>query len=408
MYTVILNCRACQSPSLKEVFDLGHHALSGRFPKNDEPDAPVGPVLLVVCEECGLGQLAHKYEQDELYRHGYGYRSGINKTMSEHLLNLVDDALARCNVGSGDVVLDIGSNDATLLNCYKDIGVQRIGMDPTITQYCDYYSDDILVVANYFSADSFAAIAPSRAKIITSIAMFYDLSDPNKFVADIAASLTKDGLWILELCYAKTMIELNTFDTICHEHAAYYGLKQIVNMVLTHGLCVCDVSFNDVNGGSFRIYVCHQGADYPVSDNVNKTLIAEAEFKLGSAEKYIEFRDSVDLQMNALRDLVSSLKSKGKSIYAYGASTKGNMLLQYCGFTSTEIEAAVERNPVKWGCRTPGTNIPIISEAEAREQKPDYLLVLPWHFRDEFIEREVDYLSNGGHMIFPLPFVEVV
>lgn len=408
MYAEISNCRACKSPRLKEVFDLGESALSGRFPEPGEADAPVGPVKLMLCEECGLGQLAHEYEQDELYRHNYGYRSGINATMSEHLAKLVKDVLGRRSLAPGDVVLDIGSNDATLLNCYQNSGIQRIGMDPTIAQYGEYYSDDILAVADYFSADNFAAISSGKAKIITSIAMFYDLADPNKFVSDIAASLAEDGLWVLELCYAKRMIEMNAFDTVCHEHATYYGLEQISKMVVPHGLRVCDVSFSDVNGGSFRIFVCHQGADFPVSENVENALIEESEFGLGSAAKYIEFREHVDAQMESLRKLVNSLKDEGKTICAYGASTKGNILLQYCGFTSGEIEAVADRNPVKWGRRTPGTNIPIISEEDARAQHPDYFLVLPWHFRDEFIEREADYLSGGGRMIFPLPILEVI
>ena len=408
MYTEIANCRACQSPLLREVFDLGQPALSGRFPGPDEPDAPVGPVTLVLCEECGLGQLAHDYEHDELYRHNYGYRSGINATMSNHLAQLVGDILGRRTLAPGDIVLDIGSNDATLLGCYDNSQIRRIGMDPTIAQYREYYSSDILAVADYFSADSFAAISPGKASIITSIAMFYDLSDPNKFVADIASSLAEDGLWVLELCYAKRMIEMNAFDTICHEHATYYGLELIANMVKAHGLHVCDVSFSDVNGGSFRIFVCHQKSDFQVSRSVEMALQEEKKFGLGTAEKYLEFRDNIEIQMESLRRLVNSLKSEGKSIYAYGASTKGNILLQYCGFSSAEIEAAVDRNPVKWGRRTPGTNIPIISEADARLKCPDYMLVLPWHFRDEFIEREADYFSGGGHMIFPLPTVEVI
>ena len=387
---------------------MGELALTGRFPGADGSDTPIGPITLVRCEQCGLAQLGHDYDPDELYRHEYGYRSGINSTMSKHLNRLVADVTGRRRLEAGDVVLDIGSNDGTLLHAYHTPEIQRVGMDPTIDQYRNFYEPDIVAVADYFSASGFARVSRGRAKIITSIAMFYDLADPSAFVADIAASLASDGLWVLELCYAKRMIELNAFDTVCHEHAAYYCLDQLVRLFEVHGLRVFDVSFSDVNGGSFRVFVCHRSAPFVGSDEVTATLTAETAFGLDTAAPYEAFRSRVEAQKGKLRELIDSLKRQGKTVYGYGASTKGNVLLQYCGFDATDLVAVADRNPAKWGRWTPGTCIPIISEYDARAQRPDYMLVLPWHFRDEFIEREADFLSGGGHMIFPLPNLEIV
>jgi hypothetical protein len=401
---LIEGCRICGGSELEQLRDLGLHALSGRFPGPDEADAPRAPMCVVKCAACGLVQLAHNYAHDELYCHNYGYRSGINQTMTGHLASICQDVSGRAALSAGDVVLDIGSNDGTLLSSYRVEGLRRFGMDPTIAQYRSFYPADITALARYFEHKSFIeATGGKKAKVITSIAMFYDLEDPNAFVADIAASLDDQGLWTFEQSHLGLMVERNAFDTICHEHLEYYGLRQIEFLLSRHGLRVFDVVLNDVNGGSFRLYACHEGADYSASPAVAELRAKEAAEGLERAEIYRDFFARMDRISAELRRFLGQEKAAGKSIYLYGASTKGNTLLQLSGVDASIVTAAADRNPSKWGRRTPATAIPIISEDEARKAKPDYFLVLPWHFKEEFLVRERAYLESGGKLVFPLP-----
>lgn len=396
--------------------DLGNQVLSGRFPGKDDPDPPRAPLVLVKCnnadnpDACGLVQLKHSVPPLEMYTCGYGYRSGINKTMSDHLADITRKICTLVHLEKNDIVLDIGSNDGTLLKSYARDDVRRIGMDPGGDQYRRYYPDSIQLVSDFFSAARFKSVFPGeKAKVITSIAMFYDLEHPLEFVDNIRQILHKDGVWVLEQSYLPTMLRMNSFDTICHEHLEYYALAQITWMLQRENLKVIDIEFNEINGGSFKLYVAH--ADSPLPENtvaLEKVIRMEKDLRLDTAKPYREFCDRVERIKTELNAFIQAERAKGKKIFVYGASTKGNVLLQYFNIDASLITAAAERNQEKWGCRTPGTNIPIISEEEARAMKPDYFLPLPWHFKKEFIERESQFLKEGGRFIFPLPDVEIV
>ncbi len=408
-------CRICKNRNLIPIMDLGIHALSGRFPAEGEDDPLEAPLVLVKCNDandssaCGLLQLKHNVSHDELYLHNYGYRSGLNKTMTEHLSNLVKEIEERIQLNPGDIVLDIGRNDATLLKSFSN-DLVKIGIDPTGRQFEKFYTKDIRLVPDYFTINNFNnASLNKKAKVITSIAMFYDLSDPLQFVTDVKNALDEDGIWVSEQSYMPLMLEKNSFDTICHEHLEYYSLKQIEWLLNKTGLRLLDVSFNDCNGGSFRFTACHKNASHR-SDHtrINSVLLKESETRLNTTQPYDDFKMRVEDIKRRFLEYVNKEKSEGRSIHVYGASTKGNTLLQYFGLDSSIITAAAERNPEKYGRRTPKTRIPIISEDEARKLKPDNFIVLPWHFKNEFLEREKDYLNSGGKFIFPLPNFEVV
>jgi 2-polyprenyl-3-methyl-5-hydroxy-6-metoxy-1,4-benzoquinol methylase len=409
----IKKCRVCGNPELIPILNLGVQALSGRFPSEDEPDPPKAPLELVKCNNtkksnaCGLLQLKHSVSSEELYLHTYGYRSGINLTMRLHLKGIVQHVEELVDFHAGDVVLDIGSNDATLLKYYKTPGLRKIGIDPTGEQFLEYYTEDIELISDFFNLSNYSSVSlDKQAKVITSIAMFYDLPAPMSFVEDIKKVLHPDGIWVLEQSYMPTMLKMNSFDTVCHEHLEYYSLKQIDWMLRKNDLRIFDVEFNDINGGSFRIYACHNNSVFKSDQKkINQVFSNEENLKLDSEQPYKEFNERVLRIKDDLYNFLSTEKAKGKSIYIYGASTKGNVLLQFCSIDRILITAAADRNPEKWGRRTPITNIPIISEEEARKAKPDYFLVLPWHFRQEFIEREADFLASGGKFIFPLPEV---
>lgn len=404
-------CRCCGSTELESVLSLGTQHLTGVFPRSPEEQVTSGPLELVKCmgaDSCGLVQLRHTYDSSEMYGANYGYRSGLNQSMVRHLGETVAAIVAKYPPSAGARVLDIGSNDGTLLSFMPE-SVNRVGMDPTIVKYGKFYQPGIQKIPDFFSANTFRAhFGDERADIITSIAMFYDLEDPLAFVRDIAAVLAPSGVWYFEQSYLLTMLTQNAYDTICHEHLEYYALRQVEWMMARCGLRVIDVKLNDVNGGSFSVTVCHDSAPYrPNSAAIEDVTSGEVAARLDELEPYRAFATRVVAHRDALVKLIRDIRGRGQSVLGYGASTKGNVILQYCGLTSADIPAIAEVNPDKYGAYTPGTHIPIISEAEAHARHPDYFLVMPWHFRENLIGREAAFLAAGGKMIFPLPTISV-
>ncbi|MBN1860283.1 MAG: methyltransferase domain-containing protein [Candidatus Thermoplasmatota archaeon] len=409
----ITHCRICGNTNLTPVVNLGVQALSGRFPAVGTSDPPAAPLELVKCNgenSCGLLQLAHNVPLNEMYGVGYGYLSGLNRTMTNHLNEIALKTQQLVTLQEDDIVLDIGSNDGTLLKSYTIKNVKRIGIDPGGEQFKIHYPDDIILITDFFSKERFQQVFPSKqAKIITSIAMFYDLEKPMSFVSDIKEILHPEGIWVLEQSYMPTMIKMNAFDTICHEHLEYYALKQVVWMMERNNLRVFDVIFNDINGGSFQIFVCHKNAHFPDGSEIVMNILNDEKKQGFDSEKpFHDFNKRISNIKTVLYNFLVDEKKKGKTIHLYGASTKGNVLLQYCGIDYRLISFAADKNPLKNGHWTPSSHIPIFSEEFSRSCNPDYYLVLPWHFRKEFLERENDYLEKGGCFIFPLPKIELI
>jgi hypothetical protein len=310
---------------------------------------------------------------------------------------------------AGATVLDIGSNDATSLKAYKTPGLHRLGIDPTGEKFRQYYSDDITLVPDFFSAAAFRSIGAAPASIVTSIAMFYDLEDPIGFARDIEQVLAHGGVWHFEQSYMPSMLRMTSYDTVCHEHLEYYSLGVVQRILDAAGMRVLDVKMNAVNGGSFAVTAVRKNDPRRGGERVIAWLL-EQEDRMGldTPRPYRDFEERVYRHSTDLMRLLKTLAADGKKVLGYGASTKGNVLLQFCGVTTTEIAAIAEVNPDKFGAFTPGTHIPIISEAEARAMKPDYFLVLPWHFKEGILTREAEFLSTGGRMIFPFPEIEIV
>ncbi|HXS74093.1 MAG TPA: class I SAM-dependent methyltransferase [Rhodanobacteraceae bacterium] len=406
----IERCRISGSTHLVSVLNLGEQCLTGVFPRR--PDQPVtrGPLELVWCPDSGLLQLKHSYSLAEMYGDNYGYRSGLNASMVAHLQGKVRGLERRMPLRDGDWVLDIGSNDGTLLKAYSTPRLRRIGMDPTAGKFRSFYPSDVEVITDFFSADAFLKASGGRqAKVITSIAMFYDLEQPGLFVADIERALAPNGIWHFEQSYMPSMLRTNAYDTVCHEHLEYYSLRVIRDLLAAHGLRIIQVQMNSINGGSIAVTACHENSDLTSENSIIEwTLQQETNWGLDSAKPYRQFEDRVFKHRSDLQRLLWSLVNDGKRVLGYGASTKGNVLLQFCRFGPDEIPAIAEVNQEKFGAYAPGTLIPIISEAEAKAMRPDYFLVLPWHFKAGIVERERDYLAAGGKLIFPLPEIEIV
>ncbi|MGC4020660.1 MAG: methyltransferase domain-containing protein, partial [Cyclobacteriaceae bacterium] len=368
-----------------------------------------GPLDMVWCPDSGLLQLKQSYSLDEMYGENYGYRSGFNQSMVRHLNNKIRTLERFAKPSTNNIVIDIGSNDATSLKSYE-ASCKKIGIDPTGKKFKEFYTNGIELIPDFFSAEVFNNHHKGKtAKIVTSIAMFYDLEDPNKFVKDIASILDDNGIWHFEQSYMPSMLRTNAYDTICHEHLEFYSFHVVKNLVESHGLRVVDVEMNSINGGSFAVTVCKKNASFKSNTPIIDWMLQqEDDLGLHTPKPYRMFEERVFHHRKNLMGLIQSLASDGKKIIAYGASTKGNVLLQFCGITSDLIPFVAEVNEDKFGSYTPGTNIPIISEAEARKMKPDYFLVLPWHFKHSILDRETEFRANGGKFIFPLPEIEII
>jgi hypothetical protein len=407
-YSRLERCRASGSRNLIPVLHLGEQELTGVFPRPGET-VTRGPLELVWCPDSGLLQLAHSFDPGEMYGDNYGYRSGLNASMVRHLTRKMEFLEKLADLGPGDVVLDIGSNDCTALKAYATPSLTRIGIDPTGLKFKAYYPEDIALVPDFFSAANFWKVSKHPAKAVTSIAMFYDLADPIAFARDIASILAPDGLWHFEQSYMPSMLRTTSYDTICHEHLEYYSLSAVQTILAAADLKVVDVQMNSVNGGSFAVTAAPKASTRHVNQPVIEWLLGQEErMGLGTVRPFREFEDRVFRHRADLVRLLKALAADGKTVLGYGASTKGNVTLQFCGLTTDEIPAIAEINPEKYGRVTPGTHIPIVSEAEAKAMAPDYFLVLPWHFKDGILQREQAYIAGGGKFVFPFPEIEII
>ncbi len=410
------NCRI-SGEKLVPLFTLGKVYLSDFIELDETPKYEPVEMKMCLAPKSGLVQLSHTVPGDIMYRK-YWYKSGTNATMTNELAGIVKKTQEVMPLRTGDIFLDIGCNDGTLLS-FVDKTITRIGFDPN-----DFKKESIehadVIINNYFTHKEYKKTVhgKSKVKIITSIAMFYDLEEPHAFVQDVKKTLDKNGLWIIQMSYLPLMLKQLAFDNICHEHLKYYSLESLQYLLGCNGMKIVDCELNDVNGGSFRIYIRHEDADpttfatAPYRDvaqmRVESILEYEKKLKLKSKKIYLDFWKDINALKKETVDFIKKEKKKGKTIWGYGASTKGNTLLQWYGLDNTLIDGIAERSPAKFGLKTAGTNIPIFSEAEMRKAKPDYLLILPWHFISEFTKREADFIKKGGKLIVPCPKFEII
>lgn len=403
----ISECRVCAGSVLFDVLNLGEQHIID-FLENGQ-EGLTSPLRLVLCSNCHLLQLKHTVPRDLLYRE-YWYRSGISPTMVGALAEITESAESLIELKRSDVVVDIGANDGTLLRTYRHRDLALVGFEPA-KNLLPYARDSGHIISDYFSAKTFFGHYPNeKAKVVTAIAMFYDLDEPNSFVLDIAKILDPKGIFIIQMNYLGTMIERNSLDNICHEHLEYYSLASLEFLLHRHRLEIFDVELNDVNGGSFRTYVRHVGSTVGgrASERLKRLRSREAELALDKTDTYRSFSRRLEENARKLRGFIAYEVSAGKRVYVYGASTRGNTLLQFADLDRKLIVAAADRNPAKWGRRMVGTQIPIVSKEEARRNKPDYYVILPYAFLDEIMHEEEEYLENGGKFVVPIPSPRVV
>lgn len=410
MFKTITSCRICGESKLDTVMNLGNQVLTGVFPKKINQILPSGPVELVRCassDGCGLVQLRQSYDVGEMYGSNYGYRSSLNASMVDHLSNKIDRIMKLGILKNGDNVLDIGSNDGTSLKCYPLKRFRAFGIDPTGTKFREYYPKDITLISDFFSSLTIRKnLGDIKFKVVTSFSMFYDLENPIEFSRDVSEILDDDGVWVIEQSYLPSMLKNNSFDTICHEHLEFYALKQIDWIMKRSGLKIIDVEFNDINGGSFSVTIAKQDSGIqPKFKELQAILDHEQSLRLEEPEIYESFKKRVETSRKETMDFLDNSRISKKKVYGLGASTKGNVLLQSYGINNSHIKAIGDVNPDKFGAYTPGSSIPIMSENDVLSANPDYLLVLPWHFRP-FFEKLPSL--KGRKIVFPLPTFEIV
>lgn len=403
----------------KKLFSLGELYVSDFIEKDEDARAGKHDMTLVIDDRYGAARLEKCTPIHSMFGK-YWYRSGINQTMRTELKGIVDSIASVQKLNEGDLWLDIACNDGTLLSFVPD-GIKKLGIDPAEDSFKNESSkiaDE--VIQDFFTLENFkkSKFKKKKAKVVTCIAMFYDLDEPVEFLKDVTKVLDDDGLFVLQMSYTPLMIKQLAFDNICHEHVYYWGLASIEKLLKKAGLKIVDCQLNDVNGGSFRIYIKKKKSDVstfataPYRDVCNvrvESLIKwEKGLKLDKEEIWLDFYNRIEALKKETVDFIKAEKAKGKVICGYGASTKGNTLLQYFGLDNTLIDAIAERSHYKFGLKTIGTNIPILSEEDVRAMNPDYMLVLPWHFISEFIKREDEFLSKGGKFIVPCPNFQII
>ncbi|MBI2636118.1 class I SAM-dependent methyltransferase [Candidatus Peregrinibacteria bacterium] len=406
--TAISSCRVCGSSDIVALYSLGNIFVSDFVRKPD--DGIKAPLDMVMCGHCSLVQLRHTAPQEFMYTRFYWYRSGVTDTMKQALRNITEEIERRIQLRAGDVVLDIGSNDGTMLRTYAQKGLVKVGVEPASNlaeegrKGLECFINDFWTYYNYWN------VVGKKAKVITAIGMFYDMEDPNQFIRDAALALEDDGVFVAQLMCLKNMLDTNDVGNICHEHLEYYSLAALEFLFEKNGLRMIDIEHNTVNGGSYRVYAGLKDGKSPRIAGAGERMKRYRDTEKGLEEKriHMDFFARMERNKKACVDFIRAEVKKGKSVWVYGASTKGNTILQYYGLDSSLIAAASERSPEKWGKYTVGTGIPIVSEEEARKRNPDYFLVLPYAFFDEFYRRESEWRKRGGKFIVPLPEFRIV
>ena len=381
----IKHCRNCKNTELFDLFSLGKISFTGRFPNTIRQNVPKAYLNVLMCKKCKLVQLDRNFDLNYLYGKSYGYRTGINKTMTEHVKKIVRNCSTLVKLKSKQYVLDIGSNDATLLNFYAN-DIIKVGVDPLVNKYKKFYKKINYKISNFFKIQDIEKIKiKKKFKIISALSVFYDLRDPNKFIKEIKKILDDKGVFVLEHVDLYYIIKNNIFDTICHEHLVFYSSKIIIEMMKNNGLKVFNHEYNEINGGSSRYYICHSKTNFKVSKNIKKVLLRENLQGIGLKKTYKLFFTKILNEKIKLIKLIKKIKNEEQDIHGYGASTKGNVLLQFYNINNKVVNYIADRNPLKWNSFTPGTRIKIISESQSRKIKPHFYLVLPWHFKNEIL-----------------------
>jgi len=404
-----MQCRNCKSNKFKKIINLGRQPISSIFYKRKKYNLRKYSLDLYKCHRCNLIQLSKEAAPGIIYGKSYGYQTSISKLMIDHLKKKIKFINYKNYINRNSYILDIGSNDGTFLNFFKKNNY-LFGIDPSSNKFKNFYRKDINRINDFFSKsaiDKFLKkkkLNKKKFDLITSFAIFYDISNPNLFCRDINNLLNINGVWIAEFSYLPLMLKNLTYDQICHEHVTYYTLKVFENILRKNGLKILDVFFNEINGGSIEVISAKIESKLKVNHLKIKSILKDE--SLISHKSYQKF----NMRIKNIKKNINSFfyKNKKKSIFGYGASTKGNIVLNHCKVSNKRMKYICDANILKIGRYTPGTNIKIISKNEIKIAKPDFLFVLIWSFRKEVIKEQIGYLNRGGNLVFHLPRLHII
>jgi SAM-dependent methyltransferase len=412
--TPLDRCRVCGNTELVPVIDIGEQYLSSIFPDDLDyrGEVPRSRLDLSLCAKrpgtCGLLQLSRRHDIEAMYA-AYPYTSSTNSSMARILGDVARSGRAAADLRPGDLVLDIGGNDGTLLSFFAEDDLDLVTIDPARNVEPVFESERFTHSRDFFSAETYREVADRPARLVFSVAMYYHLDDPLAFTREVAEVLADDGVWVIQMAYLPAMLRTNMYDNIVHEHAGYYATRHMQWIMERAGLEVFDVTLNDVYGGSFRVFVKKAGAQaHPATERLAETLRAEDELALFEPDTYASFQRRVERSREELVGLCREIVSRGETIWVYGASTKGNTILQFCGLDAAQLVAAADANPFKVGKYIVGADIPIRGEDEMRAARPDWLLALPYSFVEAFMDREAELVARGTRFLVPLPEVRTL
>ena len=411
-YKTISKCRLCDNKKFFTILNLGKQSLSGIFHKKNNIKEITTPLEWIKCigkNSCGLIQLKHSANTSKMYGQTYGYHSSISHLMVNHLEQKYKKINKFIKLDNKDNILDIGCNDGTFLGFFKKNQCKRFGIDPSSKKFKKYFQNNINVTYKFFSKKNVEkSFGIKKFKLISSIAMFYDIENPTSFAQDIYNLLDDNGVWVNELSYNPLLFENLTYDQICHEHVTYWGLTEMKHMLEKANLKVVDLEFNEINGGSFSLMIVKKNCKSlkPKKEKIEKILKYEKKFQ---NKKYLlKYRQRINNHKKKLMKFLLQSEKKNIPIHGYGASTKGNIVLNYCKINKRLIKSIADEQKEKYGLYTPGTKIPIISKTSLRKINPKYILVLIWPFRKEVLKQEKQYIESGGQLVFSLPKFHIV
>ena len=404
-----MQCRNCGSNKLKKIINIGKQPISSIFYKKKKFNLKKYSLDLYKCKSCSLIQLSKEAPLRMMYGESYGYQTSISKLMVSHLKKKIQFINSKRYIKKNSYILDIGSNDGTFLNLFKKNNC-LFGIDPSSNKFKNFYRKDINRINNFFSKeviDKFLKKNNFKKKkfdLISSFAIFYDIGNPNEFCRDIYNLLDLNGIWIAEFSYFPLMLKNLTYDQVCHEHLTYYTFEVFDSILKKNGLKVLDIVFNEINGGSIEVVCAKRESKHQINYKKIKSILKDE--SLIKSKSYQRF----NIRINNIKKNINLFfnKNKKKNIIGYGASTKGNVVLNHCGISNKKLKYICDENILKKGRYTPGTNIKIITKNEIKKINPDFLFVLIWSFRKEVIKEQLKYLNRGGNLVFHLPRFHIV
>ena len=404
-------CRACGGADLHAFLSLGPQPLANSFLRSPAEFAAEEkyPLDVYHCRTCSLVQLMDVIDAEALFRN-YIYVTGTSATIAEHNARHAAKLVEMMGIGASDLVLEVASNDGSLLRHYREHGVRTLGVEPATNIAAEAVAAGIPTVNRFFHHAAARELRAEHgpAKVVIGNNVLAHVDDTSDFLAGCREMLTEDGLAVIEVPYLQEVLDGLEYDTVYHEHLCYFGVMALARLCESVGLVIRRIDHVPVHGGSIRMYAGraeHFGAHDP---DVVRLVRREADAGFNNPARYERFAADVADNRERLVGLLKRLKREGKSVAAYGAPAKGNTLLNYCGIDTSLIPYTVDKNPWKVGAFTPGMHIPVLDVATLLERQPDYVLILAWNFADEIVAQQHVYRERGGRFIVPIPQPRII